>query len=212
MSPSSPLFLQYPRVRRCGLQLHCSVVSVVYIIRHVNFFHPDTGYSPMVVCPRTWCHMNRQQQLPLPQQHTPVAQQVLARRSWPHSRIQEIQANRWIPREAWRTICASASRRSSASLYMNIEDLDVAENTLVDARYRAASFIRNQVCCILLNNEWRAEKEPRISMGNKIGWEDASLPHMAIVKRSSVESWECTFVWRVSTWTRAFAGLAPVLR
>ena len=39
---------------------------------------------------------------------------------------------------------------------MNIEDLksflDAAQNTLVDARYRAAKFIRNQ-CRILLNNE-----------------------------------------------------------
>lgn len=84
---------------------------------------------------------------------------------------------------------------------MNMEDiksfLDVAENTLVDARYRAAKFVRNQVR-ILLNNEWGAEKEPRMTMGDKIGWEafkdmfspavnNASLPHlMAILKRASV--------------------------
>ena len=84
---------------------------------------------------------------------------------------------------------------------MNMEDLksflDVAENTLVDARYRAAKFVRNQVR-ILLNNEWGDEKEPKMNMGDKIGWEafkdmfspavnNASLPHMmAILKRSSV--------------------------
>ena len=57
---------------------------------------------------------------------------------------------------------------------MNMEDLksflDVAENTLVDARYRAAKFVRNQVR-ILLNNEWGDEKEPKMNMGDKIGWE-----------------------------------------
>ena len=40
---------------------------------------------------------------------------------------------------------------------INVEDiksfLDVGENGLVDARYRAAKFVRNQ-CRVLLNNEW----------------------------------------------------------
>ena len=84
---------------------------------------------------------------------------------------------------------------------MNMEDLksflDVAENTLVDARYRAAKFVRNQVR-ILLNNEWGDEKEPKMSMGDTVTWEafrdmfspavnNASLPHMmAILKRATV--------------------------
>ena len=41
---------------------------------------------------------------------------------------------------------------------INVEDiksfLDVGENGLVDARYRAAKFVRNQ-CRVLLNNEWQ---------------------------------------------------------
>ena len=84
---------------------------------------------------------------------------------------------------------------------MNMEDvksfLDVGENTLVDARYRAAKFVRNQ-CRILLNNEWGSEKEPKMIVGNTITWDafrdmfgptvnNASTPHlMAILKRSSV--------------------------
>ena len=84
---------------------------------------------------------------------------------------------------------------------MNMEDLksflDVAENTLVDARYRAAKFVRNQ-CRILLNNEWGSEKEPKMLAGNTITWDsfkdmfspavnNASEPHMmAILKRSTV--------------------------
>ena len=84
---------------------------------------------------------------------------------------------------------------------MNMEDLksflDAAENTLVDARYRAAKFVRNQVR-ILLNNEWGAEKEPKMLMGDTISWDafkdmfspavnNASIPHlMAILKRASV--------------------------
>ena len=84
---------------------------------------------------------------------------------------------------------------------MNMEDLksflDVAENTLVDARYRAAKFVRNQAR-ILLNNEWGDEKEPKMSMGDTVTWEafrdmfspavnNASLPHMmAILKRATV--------------------------
>ena len=75
--------------------------------------------------------------------------------------------------------------------------LDVAENTLVDARYRAAKFVRNQ-CRILLNNEWGSEKEPKMLVGNTITWDsfkdmfspavnNASEPHMmAILKRSTV--------------------------
>ena len=45
---------------------------------------------------------------------------------------------------------------------INVEDikscLDVGENGLVDARYRAAKFVRNQ-CRVLLNNEWCPDKE-----------------------------------------------------
>ena len=84
---------------------------------------------------------------------------------------------------------------------MNLEDiksfLDVGETGLVDARYRAAKFVRNQVR-ILLNNEWCQDKEPDLPYYDHIGWthfhdmfapavSNASNPHlMAILKRASV--------------------------
>ena len=84
---------------------------------------------------------------------------------------------------------------------MNFEDLksflDVGETCLVDARYRAAKFVRNQTR-ILLNNEWNPEAEPDLQFHSQIGWadfkkmisttfNDASMPHlMAILKRATV--------------------------
>ncbi|CAE7232195.1 unnamed protein product [Symbiodinium natans] len=76
--------------------------------------------------------------------------------------------------------------------------LDVGETCLVDARYRAAKFVRNQVK-ILLNNQWEEDDEPDdLSYRNSISWKqfkkmisstlgDAPMPHMmAILKRASV--------------------------
>jgi hypothetical protein len=84
---------------------------------------------------------------------------------------------------------------------INLEDLksflDVGENSLVDARYRAAKFMRNQAR-IILNNEWDDTKEPKDAILNTITWEDfkgmfltacqhPKVPHlMAILKRTSV--------------------------
>ena len=84
---------------------------------------------------------------------------------------------------------------------INLEDLksflDVGENCLVDARYRAAKFVRNQVR-VVLNNEWDEEKEPQDAVGAILPWgrfldmfaaacNHAKLPHiMAILKRSIV--------------------------
>ena len=84
---------------------------------------------------------------------------------------------------------------------MSLEDiksfLDVGETTLVDARYRAAKFERNQVR-ILLNNEWNPDKEPDLPFYDHIGWQhfkdmfhsamnEAPMPHlMAILKRGTV--------------------------
>lgn len=83
---------------------------------------------------------------------------------------------------------------------INFEDLksflDVGENCLVDARYRAAKFVRNQ-CRILLNNEWDDTKEPD-AFADIITWDQfkdmflsacqhPKLPHlMAILKRTMV--------------------------
>ncbi|OLP83988.1 hypothetical protein AK812_SmicGene35184 [Symbiodinium microadriaticum] len=84
---------------------------------------------------------------------------------------------------------------------INVEDiksfLDVGENGLVDARYRAAKFVRNQ-CRVLLNNEWCPDKEPEYVGLSTITWKqflamfqpalnDAPMPHvMATLKRASV--------------------------
>ena len=84
---------------------------------------------------------------------------------------------------------------------INVEDLksflDVGENCLVDARYHAAKFVRNQ-CRVLLNNEWCADQEPEHMGQTQISWKvflamfrpavnDAPMPHvMAILKRASV--------------------------
>ncbi|CAE7406745.1 unnamed protein product [Symbiodinium natans] len=84
---------------------------------------------------------------------------------------------------------------------MSLEDiksfLDVGETTLVDARYRAAKFARNQTR-ILLNNEWKPENEPDLPFADHISWgqflnmfhtsmNDAGMPHlMAILKRATV--------------------------
>ena len=84
---------------------------------------------------------------------------------------------------------------------MNLEDLksflDVGETGLVDARYRAAKFARNQ-CRVILNNEWDDTKEPADAFLDVITWEDfkgmfltacqyPKVPHlMAILKRTSV--------------------------
>ena len=84
---------------------------------------------------------------------------------------------------------------------INVEDLksflDVGENGLVDARYRAAKFVRNQ-CRVLLNNEWCSDQEPEHMGQTQISWKvflamfrsavnDAPMPHvMAILKRASV--------------------------
>lgn len=83
---------------------------------------------------------------------------------------------------------------------INLEDLksflDVGENCLVDARYRAAKFSRNQ-CRIVLNNEWDESKEPDTFLSH-ITWEQfkemfltacqyPKFPHlMAILKRTMV--------------------------
>lgn len=84
---------------------------------------------------------------------------------------------------------------------INLEDLksflDVGETGLVDARYRAAKFARNQ-CRVVLNNEWDDTKEPADSFLDFISWEDfkgmfltacqhPKVPHlMAILKRTIV--------------------------
>ena len=83
---------------------------------------------------------------------------------------------------------------------INLEDLksflDVGENCLVDARYRAAKVSRNQ-CRIVLNNEWDESKEPDTFLSH-ITWEQfkemfltacqyPKFPHlMAILKRTMV--------------------------
>lgn len=83
---------------------------------------------------------------------------------------------------------------------MNLEDLksflDVGENCLVDARYRAAKFARNQ-CRVVLNNEWEDSKEPD-ALASHITWQEfkemfvtacqyPKMPHlMAILKRTVV--------------------------
>ena len=57
---------------------------------------------------------------------------------------------------------------------MSLEDiksfLDVGETCLVDARYRAAKFLRNQTR-ILLNNEWNPDKEPELPYWDQISWQ-----------------------------------------
>ena len=75
--------------------------------------------------------------------------------------------------------------------------LDVGENGVVDARYRAAKFVRNQ-CRVLLNNEWSPEKEPEYVGLPMITWKqflamfqpalnDSPMPHIkATLKRASV--------------------------
>jgi len=84
---------------------------------------------------------------------------------------------------------------------INFEDiksfLDVGETCLVDARYKPAKFVRNQ-CRVILNNEWDETKEPDLSLGDTITWEQfqgmfavaiqyAKHPHMmAILKRAAV--------------------------
>ena len=84
---------------------------------------------------------------------------------------------------------------------INLEDLksflDVGENCLVDARYRAAKFVRNQ-CRIVLSNEWDDSKEPEDTLLDKISWDQfkgmfltacqyPKVPHlMAILKRTVV--------------------------
>ena len=67
----------------------------------------------------------------------------------------------------------------------------------MDARCRAAKFVRNQ-CRVLLNNEWSPEKEPEYVGLPMITWKqflamfqpalnDAPMPHiMATLKRASV--------------------------
>lgn len=83
---------------------------------------------------------------------------------------------------------------------MNLEDLksflDVGETCLVDARYKAAKFARNQ-CRIVLNNEWDEAKEPE-AFASHITWNQfrdmfltacsyPKTPHlMAILKRTTV--------------------------
>ena len=84
---------------------------------------------------------------------------------------------------------------------INLEDLksflDVGENSLVDARYRAAKFMRNQ-CRVILNNEWDDTKEPSDAFLDTITWDQfkgmfltacqfPKVPHlMAILKRTTV--------------------------
>ena len=84
---------------------------------------------------------------------------------------------------------------------INLEDLksflDVGETSLVDARYRAAKFVRNQ-CRVILNNEWDDTKEPAETFLETITWDDfkgmfltacqhPKVPHlMAILKRTTV--------------------------
>ena len=84
---------------------------------------------------------------------------------------------------------------------INVEDiksfLDVGENGLVDALYRAAKFVRNQ-CRVLLNNEWSPEEEPEYVGLPMITWKqflamfqpalnDSPMPHIkATLKRASV--------------------------
>ena len=84
---------------------------------------------------------------------------------------------------------------------MSLEDiksfLDVGETCLVDARYRATKFLRNQTR-ILLNNEWNPDKEPELPYWDQISWQqfldmfhssmnNAPMPHlMAILKRATV--------------------------
>ncbi|CAE7361836.1 CCR3, partial [Symbiodinium necroappetens] len=58
---------------------------------------------------------------------------------------------------------------------MTFEDLksflDVGETCLVDARYKAAKFVRNQTR-ILLTNEWSPDSEPDLDFHTRIGWKD----------------------------------------
>ena len=78
---------------------------------------------------------------------------------------------------------------------MSLEDiksfLDVGETCLVDARYRAAKFLRNQTR-ILLNNEWNPDKEPELPYWDQISWQqfldmfhssmnDAPMPHLVAI-------------------------------
>lgn len=74
--------------------------------------------------------------------------------------------------------------------------MDVGENCLVDARYRAAKFVRNQ-CRVVLSNEWDHTKEPADAFPH-ITWNEfkdmfvtacqyPKTPHlMAILKRTIV--------------------------
>ena len=51
--------------------------------------------------------------------------------------------------------------------------LDVSENCLVDVRYRAAKFVRNQCRIVLvLNNERNKAKEPEEKLSPTITWEE----------------------------------------
>ena len=84
---------------------------------------------------------------------------------------------------------------------INLEDLksflDVGETALVDARYRAAKFARNQ-CRVVLNNEWDDTKEPSDGFLDHVSWDDfkgmfltacqhPKVPHlMAVLKRTIV--------------------------
>ena len=84
---------------------------------------------------------------------------------------------------------------------INLEDLksflDVGENCLVDARYRAAKFVRNQ-CRVVLSNEWDHTKEPVDAFLPHITWgqfkdmfitacQYPKMPHlMAILKRTVI--------------------------
>lgn len=66
---------------------------------------------------------------------------------------------------------------------INLEDLksylDVGENCLVDARYRAAKFVRNQ-SRIVLNNEWDDSKEPD-TFQDLLGPVQGDVPHSVSV-------------------------------
>ncbi|CAE7431303.1 ANKRD17, partial [Symbiodinium microadriaticum] len=76
-------------------------------------------------------------------------------------------------------------------------NVEVGENGLVSARYRAAKFVRNQ-CRVLLNNEWCRDKEPEYVGLSTVTWKqflamfqpalnDAPMPHvMATLKQASV--------------------------
>ncbi|CAE7947788.1 unnamed protein product [Symbiodinium sp. KB8] len=67
---------------------------------------------------------------------------------------------------------------------INVEDikscLDVGENGLVDARYRAAKFVRNQ-CRVLLNNEWCPDKESEYVGLFTITWKQRRNTYAAVL-------------------------------